>query len=213
MKRFLFFTLLLCLSGVILSAQNNSKQAESLVDKFLLMLKNNAVEADFQLTISEKASGQQESMRGKFSLKADKFRMETEDFVVCFNGKTQWLYMIDNAEITITEPNESEQADINPMAILDSFRKESKIRFAPNPPADGNYHIELIPRDTRSEIARIQLLLNKTTENLVYINQVNKKGGSMKLQLKNFRKNRNLADRYFDFDSKQYPEAQINDLR
>ncbi len=200
-----------CFSNAVL-AQNN-KQAEAIVDKLLTTVKNEAVDADFQLTIAEKSLPKPQVLKGKFTLKGNKFCMETDGIAVFFNGKTQWVYMEDNEEVMLTEPSPSELGDINQMAILSNFRTGSIIRFVAKAPADGNHHIEMIPTAVNSDIAKIELALNKTSENVVYINQTNKNGSSMKLQLSNFRKGVKVSDRIFVFDKSKYPNVEINDLR
>ena len=207
---FIFSMVFLLLSEV--SAQGD-KQAEAVVDKLLQLMKIDAVSADFVLTINDKSLPQPQVLKGDFTLKGNKLRMETEEIAVFFDGKTQWLYMAQNEEVSITEPDEQEITDINPMAILHNFRAKSSVRFAEKAPSDANYYIDITPKNTKEDIEKIELALNKNNNSVVYIKQKNKNGGTMSLQLKNFKSGVKVPDNVFVFDKSKYPNAEINDLR
>jgi len=48
--------------------------------------------------------------------------MEMDEMQAWFDGKTQWAYMAQNNEVSITEPTEKELAETNPMAILSGYK-------------------------------------------------------------------------------------------
>jgi len=62
-----------------------------------------------------------------------------------FDGKTQWAYMAQNNEVSITEPSEKELAETNPMAILSGYKTKTVIRFSKTK-STNNYVVEMIPK-------------------------------------------------------------------
>ena len=129
MKRFSYSILVLIISIFSASAQNNT-DAEKIINNLLTSVKTSAIRTNFNLKITEKNALNSQSNSGIFTLKGDRFVLEMDETKAWFDGKTQWAYMVQNNEVSITEPTAQEVASINPMAILSGYKAKSVVRFS-----------------------------------------------------------------------------------
>ncbi len=192
-------------------AQSNA-QAEKIINDLLNSAKTNAIKTDFNLKISDKNNPKGQTTSGFITIKASKFVLDMSVMKVWFNGKTQWAYSPQNNEVTITEPTESELSEINPIAILSAHKAKSFIRFS-NTKSAQNYCIEMIPKLKTSEIAKIDVQVNKNTQNLFLIKLTTKKGNISLLTLSNFLKGNNVSDSFYIFNPIKFKGVIENDLR
>ena len=210
-KIILAFTLVVfTIQGI--SAQNNV-QAEKVITDLLSEARTSAIKTNFKLTISDKKDPQPMVSTGVFTLKGNKFILEMEAMKAWFDGKTQWAYVPQNNEVSITEPTVKELSETNPMAILSGFKSKCVIRFSSKVKSAQNYCIEMIPKVKNNDITRIDVQINKTNGNLFSIKLINKNGGASVLTLSNFQKGLNVADNIFIFNPSKYKGVTVNDLR
>jgi outer membrane lipoprotein-sorting protein len=212
MKNFFSLILLLLLPFGFASAQNNP-QAEKILTDLLTSAKTSAIKTTFKLTVREKNSSASQISEGTFTLKGTKFLLEMDEMKVWFDGKTQWSYVLQNNEVSITEPTEKELAETNPMAILSGFKTKCLIRFSANVKSNQNYVIEMIPKDKKNDITKIDVQVNKTNRNLQSIKLTNRNGSISTLTLADFKKGINVSDHLFVFNAGKYKGVVVNDLR
>ena len=193
-------------------AQSNS-QAEKVLTDLLNSAKTSAIKTSFKLLISEKNDTQPQSTSGTFTLKGTKFFLEMDAMKVWFDGKTQWSYVQQNNEVSITEPTEKELSETNPMAILSGFKTKCIIRFSAKSKSEQNYCIEMIPKLKNNDVVKIEVQVNKNNGSLFLICVNNKNGSISKLILTNFQKNIIISDNSFVFNSNKYKGVSVNDLR
>lgn len=206
-RKIIFFTLLLSLQFI--HAQENQK-AEQILNDLLTLVKKNAIKTNFKLTVYQK--NQPQSTTGTFTLKVSKFYLEMSAMKVWFDGKTQWSYLIENNEVSITEPSQKELSETNPMAILSGYKTKCSIRFS-KLKSEQNYCIEMLPLKTTDEITKIDVQVNKTTGNLFSIRVTNKNGNNSLLTLSNFQKGIVANDNLFEYIPSHHKGVIINDLR
>ena len=191
----------------------SEKQAGVAVDKLLQTMEREAFSADFALEITDKSMPQPQTVRGHFMMKGRKFSLMSDEITVYFDGKTQWIYMSNVDEVSITEPDGKEINEINPIAMLAGFKAESTVRYTNKPASIGVYCIEIVSKNLKSDVEKVELGLSKSNDNIVYINQYSRNGGIMSLRLDNLKKGIAISDNMFVFDKSKYPSTEINDLR
>lgn len=194
-----------------LNAQN-STDAETIINKFIVSVQSEAIGTDFTFIISEKNTVNSQNFSGTFTLKGNQFYLQSDEMQVWFDGKTQWAYLEGNNEVSITEPTESELVQINPVAILSGFRSVSNIRFGKQQNAK-NHIIELIPKNKKAEFSLVEVQIDKTTGNLYSILIRFQNGVTNQLFLKNYRKHVNITRNTFIFDKSKFKDVIVNDLR
>jgi len=195
-----------------ISAQNNV-QAEKIISDVLTQAKTSAIRTNFKLTISDKKDPQSMVSSGTFTLKGNKFVLEMDAMKAWFDGKTQWAYVSQNNEVSITEPTVKELSETNPMAILSGYKSKSLIRFSGRVKSAQNYCIEMIPKTKNNDITKIDVQINKNNGNLQSIKVMNRNGSSTLLTLSNFKKGVNVPDNIFVFNASKNKGVTVNDLR
>ena len=213
MKNKLIFAitiLIFSLQGVI--AQNNA-QAEKAITNLLSEAKTSAIRTNFKLAISDKKDPQPMVSTGTFTLKGNKFVLEMDAMRAWFDGKTQWAYVSESNEVSITEPTVKELSETNPMAILSGFKSKCLIRFSSKIKSAQNYCIEMIPKTKNNDITKIDVQINKANGALFSIKLLNKNGGTTLLTLSNFQKGITVSDNTFVFNSAKHKGVTVNDLR
>lgn len=209
LKKIIYSLAFIFLSVPFIGAQNNA-QAEKIITDLLAEAKTNAIKTNFRLVTNDKSNSQ--SASGTFTLKGNRFVLEMEALKAWFDGKTQWSYVAQSNEVSITEPTEKELAETNPMAILSGFKSRCSIKFSTIKSAT-DYCIDMIPKLKDKNISKIEVQVNKSTGNLVSIKLNNKNGSSTTLKLTNFQKGVKVSDNTFVFNQSRYKGVIVNDLR
>ena len=211
-KKVIFPFLMLSFFFQTINAQS-STDAEKAIEELLSSVKTNAVKTDFKLSSKEKNELVTQNVSGTFTMKGDKFVLDMPVMKAYFDGKTQWSYFTHNNEVSITEPSEKELSETNPMAILSAYKSKCNFSFSDKSKSTQNHCIEMVPKLKKNDIVKIEVQINKTTDNLVSIKLANKNGSSSLLTLTNYQKDLKIPDNTFVFNSAKYKKVVINDLR
>jgi len=207
-KKIIYSFALIFFSFQFLTAQN---KAEKIISDILINAKTNAIKTGFMLAVAEKGNAQVTT--GTFILKGNKFVLEMDEMKAYFDGKTQWAYVPQNNEVSITEPTDQELSETNPMAILSGYKSKCNIRFSTKIKSTQNYCIEMLPKIKNQSVSKIEVQVNKNNHNLFSIKLTNKNGSTSLLSLSNFQKGVKVSDTIFAFNKNRYKGVVVNDLR
>jgi len=205
------FAVLLC--SIQFGWAQSNPQAEQILTDLLTSARTSAIRTNFKLIASDKSNPQGMVSSGIFTLKGTKFVLEMSDMKAWFDGKTQWAYVSQNNEVSVTEPSEKELAETNPMAILSGFKSKCVIKFSGKTKSAQNYCIEMTPKVKNKDILNIEVQVNKANGNLFSIKLTNRNGTTSHLILSNFQKGISVSDNIFVFNPARYKGIVVNDLR
>ena len=212
-KKIQLLLLLLCGVALPLSAQEN---AEKLMDKMAATFnKNVGYTINFTMNIKDLIQNATESFDAKIDLKGEQFHLVTPDMEAWYDGTTQWALMYQNDEVNVSRPTKEEAKQINPVQILNSYKKG----YTPVYKGERNdvkkrpsFVVELTP-EKQGDIEYITVLINKNNyaPNSILIRQK----GSIETQIhiNTIQKEVNHPDAAFVFDKKKHPDVEIIDLR
>lgn len=203
MKKIIF--ILFAILPLIMFAQND-KEAERRVKTVVSELKQSVYEGRFTLLYYNAQAETTDKQLGDLIIKGDKFRMTLGANETKFDGRTQWVFVSEYNEVSITEPTKEELREINPLAMIEYYVAKDKISQSD----DGA--INFYPTNPKeSEYFRIELRLNKTNlPSRLVIHQKN--GDKITLIFDNLNKTK-VSDDCFVFDVVKYPNVEVNDLR
>ena len=203
MKKIIF--ILFAILPLIMFAQND-KEAERRVKTVVSELKQSAYEGRFTLLYYNAHAETTDKQLGDLTIKGDKFRMTLGANETKFDGRTQWVFVSEYNEVSITEPTKEELREINPLAMIEYYVAKDKISQSD----DGA--INFYPTNPKeSEYFRIELRLNKTNlPSRLVIHQKN--GDKITLIFDTLNKTK-VNDDCFVFDVVKYPNVEVNDLR
>lgn len=207
MKHTLLSILLVAAMAVVASvqsmAQSNPAQARAILDKTSKVIGHKSgVSAAFTLN---NPTG---NVSGTIAVKGGKFNARTPQAIVWFNGKTQWTYMKKNNEVNISTPTQAQQQMMNPYTFINVYKTGYKMSSTT---AGGSYEVHLVAQNQKRSIQEMYVTVNSKT----YVpSRVKMKhnGRWYTVTISNFSAKK-LSDSLFAFNSKDYPSAEVIDLR
>ncbi len=210
----LFCMLFFCINTTNTLAQKDSR-ARQVLDYTATIFKNQrAVEMSFQIQLFSNGKLQGEN-QGVITLKGNKFLLKTPSVITWFNGITQWSYLTDSEEVNISNPTQAELQNINPYAFLQLYKQGYHYKLG-NRQTYKNKTIQevcLHAEHKQQEIQEIIMYTDKKSYQPLYIKITDKNKNSNEISILSLKKDLNLPDNWFDFDSTKYPNAEIIDLR
>lgn len=215
MRKYIFSVLIALLSLPVIAQQQQS-QAKAVLDRTAeAFRKAGGVKADF--TVKAVTNGLTEGAEnGTIQLKGERFVLKTTDMVTWFDGKTQWSYVAKNDEVNVSNPTQEELQQINPYTFLYMYQKGFSYKLGTTKTFRGKavWEVILTAKDKKQELERITLFVTKDTYEPLYI-LLQQRGQQTRneITVTSYQPRQNYADSVFTFDRKQYPSAEIIDLR
>ena len=185
------------------SAQG-AAQAARILDKTAGVIgRKGGASANF--SVSGKSLG---ATSGTIAIKGNKFYANTPKTTVWFNGKTQWTYMNTTNEVNVTNPNEAKQAQMNPYKFITIYKTGYNLSMKS---VGNSYQIHMAAQNKQRSLQELYITINKRTYNPSNVRILQGKNWTI-INISNFKAN-NLSNDIFSFNSKDYPKAEIIDLR
>ena len=199
MKKYVaMIALLLMCAGV------QAESAKRILDKAAATVSNpGGVKVHFEMI-----SKQFGSTEGEIAVKGNKFHATTPDATIWFDGKTQWTYMKSNDEVNVSTPSEAQLQAINPYNFINIYKKGYKLS---SKKVENFYEVHLVPTDKNRKIQEMYIIVDANSYHPTHVKMKQKDKWSTVIisQLKTA----TLSDDLFQFKSKDFPKAEIIDLR
>lgn len=197
MKR-IIFTLICALSLANVSAQT----AKEILDKAASVVNaKKGATADFVM------SGKYGNAAGTISIKGNKFVANTPQAKMWYDGKTQWTYMTSTEEVNVSTPTEAQQQTMNPYRFINLYNMGYSMT---KKDVKNGYEVYLKATNPKRTITEMYITVNNQ---FVPTNVKMKTAkGWTNINISNFRK-ASLPDKAFRFNAKDYPKAEVIDLR
>ena len=151
--------------------------------------------------------GEQFNTSGTIAVKGKKFQATTPQATIWFDGKTQWTYLKKNDEVNVANPTEAELAAINPYNFIYMYQKGYKYTMEKK---NGSFIVHLTATDKRS-IQEMYITINSKSHIPSQIRMRQQKGWTT-IDISGFKQSK-LSDGMFRFNSKDFPNAEVIDLR
>lgn len=200
MKRiFLILSFVIC-HHVFGLAQTNAKEV---LDKCAATLSvKDGVRASFTIESA------QQNLSGEIAVKGNKFYATTPLATMWFDGKTQWTYLKKNDEVSVTNPTESQLQAINPYNFIHMYKKGYK--YTMNASANA-YTVHLTAEKTQQKVAEMFITVDKKSYAPTQVKMLtNNKWTTFHIR---DLKPAKLQDSQFRFNAKDFPSAEVIDLR
>ena len=189
--------------SLLLSTASFGQSAKEVLDKTASVVSNKTgVTATFTM------KGKNLSTSGTIAVKGRKFHTTTPEATIWFDSKTMWTYVKKNDEVNVSSPSESELAGINPYNFINIYKKGYSYSLDKN---SGSFIVTLKATDGKKSIQEAKLTVHRKTFVPSQILYKTSKGW-MTVDIKDF-KQAKLADGMFRFNPKDYPKAEVIDLR
>lgn len=202
MKKLSIFLVLMM--ACLTSGAQNSPLARKVLDKTAAVVGNkDGASANFSMT-----SKKYGSVSGTIAIKGNMFHAATSDAIVWYNGKTQWSYLKKTNEINVNTPTEAQQMRMNPYKFITMYKKGYNMGITDK---GSNYWIHLTAQNKSGAVQEFYICVNKKTYKL---SQIRMRQGSewTDISISNF-KTKKLSNAQFTFNVKDFPNAEVIDLR
>lgn len=187
---------------LLIALASYGQSAKQVLDKTAGIISNKSgVTASFNIS-----SQQYGKTSGTISIKGRKFHADTKEAKVWFDGKTQWTYVKQNDEVNVNTPTAADLQAINPYNFIYMYKQgytatitKNGQNFVVTLKAKGKSIQEMVITISQKSYvpSQIRMLQNKQWTT-IHVNGF---------------KQANLAESTFRFNPKQYPNAEIIDLR
>lgn len=206
--RFLLAFWMVCLALPVMAQQSDAKDIlDRTADAFR---KAGGVRITFSVRAPEGES------KGVIRLKGDKFMLETEGINTWFDGRTQWSYLASSDEVNVSEPTPGELQSINPYVWLSFYNKDYSLKLAKigNASDDNTYKIVMTATKRSQDMQCLILYIEKGTFRPLKISMVQRGSkDAVVVSINSYQTGQNYPDSLFVFDKKDYPTAEVIDLR
>ena len=142
-----------------------------------------------------------------------KFKMQSNELTVWFDGKQQWSKLRDSNEVNLTEPTDDELAQTNPAALIGIYKHgytatldQGTLRGKPT------NIVTLKAADKSAAFQTIILDIERSTNKPLCI-RAKQNGDWLRLAIFSFETGQSVGKSDFTFPKKLYPKAEIIDLR
>ncbi len=152
-------------------------------------------------------SGDNMNTSGTIAIKGRKFHTTTPQAIIWFDGKTQWTYLKKNDEVNVANPSESELASINPYNFIYMYKNGYSYTMEKK---NGSFIVHLTTTN-KKKILEMYISIHQKTYIPSQI-RIRQQKGWLTINISNF-KTTSISDGIFRFNSKDYPTAEIIDLR
>lgn len=195
--------IVLTLSLLVATAATYAQTATQVLDKAAQKLTvKSGFKADF------KATTPQGTITGTIAVKGNKFMATTQHTKVWFDGKTQWTYMTRNDEVNVSNPKDSELQSFNPYNFINIYKKGYKSTMRKE---GDKYVVHLTAESKSKKVQELFVTVDSKTNTLTQVKMLQGKKW-MHFDVSNL-KQENLSDSYFHFNAKDFPTAEVIDLR
>ena len=218
MKRILFISLSFIIYTLSFNTSAHAESAKSILDKAAAMVSNTSgVQAQFQMI-----SKQFGSTSGTISIKGTKFHASTPHAIIWFDGKTQWTYLKQNDEVNVSNPSEAELQALNPYNFINIYKKGYKlsskkvenayeVHLVPTDKSRSSYEVHLKSTDKKRKLQEMYIIVDQKSYHPTHVKMM--QNGKWSVVLISGLKSTALSDDMFQFNAKDFPKAEVIDLR
>lgn len=187
----------------LLSVTMYGQSAKSVLDKAASKITvKSGVKAKFKMT------GGQGSTSGSIAIKGKKFNATTPQAIIWFDGKTQWTYMKSNEEVNVTKPDEAQLQAINPYNFINLYKKGYSMTLNKSGKA---YVVHLTAASKDKKIKELFITVDKSSYHPTQVKILLNTKWTI-FDISDIKK-QSIPDSQFRFNTEDYPQAEIIDLR
>ena len=191
------------LAVAMMCTSSFAQTAKSVLDKAAATITaQQGVKANFKMKTTTGSTS------GTIAIKGRKFYATTPQATVWFDGKTQWTYVKNNDEVNVSNPTETQLQAINPYNFINLYKRG----YAYTMNSSGqDYVVHLTANSSDRKIKELFISVNKKTYQPKQIKMLQGKKWTT-FDISSI-KTEKMADNQFKFNSKDFPKAEIIDLR
>ena len=191
------------ITAMLMSVATYGQTAKSVLDKAAATVSaKEGIRANFRM------SGTHGNTKGSIAVKGRKFYATTPQATVWFDGKTQWTYMKNNDEVNVANPTESQLQAINPYNFINLYKKGYNYTLNKS---GNDYVVHLTASSPQTKIKEMFISVDKKSYHPTQVKMLQGNKWTI-FYITDLRKEA-LPDSQFRFNAKDFPTAEVIDLR
>ena len=191
------------ITAMLMSVATYGQTAKSVLDKAAATVSaKEGIKANFRM------SGTHGNTKGSIAVKGKKFYATTPQATVWFDGKTQWTYMKNNDEVNVANPTESQLQAINPYNFINLYKKGYNYTLNKS---GNDYVVHLTASNPQTKIKEMFISVDKKSYHPTQVKMLQGNKWTI-FYITDLRKEA-LPDSQFRFNAKDFPTAEVIDLR
>jgi outer membrane lipoprotein-sorting protein len=190
---YLFFTSLA-------SAENATALLDKAAEKF---------KAAGDVKIGFQVNTESGSTTGYIDIAGNKFHCDLGGTRVWYDGADMWHLVKSNNEVNVTTPTATEAAKLNPYSFISMYKKGYTCKMGKS---TAKYHELILTGKQGSAYKTVLVQFDKKTYQPLYIKTVTPKH-TTEFTVNSYLTNQHFPAGAFKFDKKEFPKAEIVDLR
>ena len=201
-------------------AQDDTR-AQKIIDDLTAKFKTYpSVSIDFSVNIIQLQDKSEMTQQGKIWLKGGKYKLETTEYIIYFDGSKIYRYMPEVKEVNVDRPDpDADDEDfqlMNPQTFFNLSSKNFKSKLVKEGTQNNRqvYEIDLYPVQLKTtKLSRIHLMVEKTTLQIVNLKVLMKDTTQYALSFKPYGILQSaLRDNFFTFNAIEHPGVEVIDL-
>lgn len=212
-----FFTTTIILLALFTRAQQDPK-AKSILDEVSSKTKTfKTISADFSFSMENTLMSINEKNDGSIKLKGQKYLVDLPGagIKVYSDGKTNWSYMKQGNQVTISTIEDSGSELMDPSSLFSIYEKGFTSKFIAEKTTGGKtvYQIDLFPDKKEFDVSKITIEINKSTMMIQSAQLHGTDGNLYGIVVKKIETDKEIPENNFVFDARKFPDVEIIDLR
>ena len=212
----IFFTATLIFIAFFVDAQTDAK-AKGILDEVSAKTRSfKTISADFSFSMENKAMSINEKNDGSIKLKGQKYFVDLPGagIKVYSDGKTNWNYMKQGNQVTISTREEGSSELMDPSSLFSIYEKGFTSKFVAEKTVGGKvvYQIDLFPDKKEYDVSKISIEINKSSMMIQSAQLFGTDGNLYGITVKKMETNKEFTDSEFAFDVKNFPDVEVIDL-
>lgn len=185
---------------------SGAEKASEIIDKAAAKFSGApSISASYTMTSAEGTSS------GTVVFAGQKFHMTAPGLLIWYDGTTQWTYLSAENEVNISEPTADDLQQINPFAIISTFRRGYNAKLVKSD--KSTKVVSLTAQSKKSEIQIATVTVGASDYLPIKIELKLNSGRKVSIAISGVKIGKALPVKVFQFPSAKYPKAEIIDLR
>ena len=210
MKKILFIFFLFTINIIFCQS---SEDAKKLLDEVSIKISSyENIFFDFTYSLNNKEEQIKQETIGNLTVSGDKYKLNYLGAIQLFDGEKTYTIVPENEEITISNPDDENEININPVKLLSFYKsgynysldiKQKYLRKTIQ-------FIKLIPIEKNSELNYLLLGIDVNSKDIFRLIEIGKNKTITTLTITNQKTNLQLEESFFSINFKNYPDYFIN---
>lgn len=226
MKQLACVMLAVLLCGSMYAQSGNASNAKTQTNKYVDQTSVDILDAIYkkmtaysnvyvQFTFrTEKGGTTLDEMKGSIYVKGNQYKLITKEQQVYCDAHNVWTYMPEQKEVSIAPFDSTDTEQLNPLQMVKDYKKNYRSNFIRDENRRGVWVqiIDLIPKKA-SSIAKVRLVSDKAKKQIVNVVVYEKDGTMYNYLVDKFLVNQSLPANAFTFNTANYPDVDVIDMR